>query len=150
MIVKLDGTNRHLMVLKLEGGNLVERSGGTTGQPLLDGTRLRIGTSTVEIAEDQLPTMRYLLDKARTTHASGLSRRDEGMRRAARRIQTAGVVMVFVALLSGLVVLMTLSASEDSGAETMFSALLTWALLLPLAIAIYSIGEYLEHLAEDH
>jgi hypothetical protein len=149
VIVKLDGTNRHLMVLKLEGGDLVERSGATAGQPVLDGTRLRVGTSMVEIAEDQLPTMRQLLDKVRTTPASGLSMRGEGMRRAARRIQTAGVVMVFVALLSGLVVLAVGASGEDSGGVALLSALLTWALGLPIAIAVYSIGEYLDLMAED-
>lgn len=150
VVVKLDGTNRHVIVLKLDGGNLVERSGGAAGQPVLDGTRLRVGTSTVEISEDQVSTMRYLLDKMRTAHATGLSTRAEGMRQAARRIQGAGVVMVIVAIVSGLIILLLmLSASEDSVGETLFSALLTWALLAPLAVAVYSLGQYLEHLAED-
>ena len=149
VIVKLDGTNRHLIVLKLDGGNLVERSGGTAGQPVLDGTRLRVGTSTVEIAEDQLQTIRYLLDKMRTTHATGLSTRAEGMRQAARRIQGAGIVMVFVALLSGLVVLAVGASAEDSGGAALLSALLTWALGLPIAIAVFSLGEYLGLMAEE-
>jgi hypothetical protein len=71
------------------------------------------------------------------------------MRRAARRIEIAGLVMVVVAILAGLVALVTISSGEDSGGEAVRSAVLTWILLLPLAIAIYSIGEYLGLMAED-
>lgn len=149
VIVKLDGTNRHVIVLKLDGGNLVERSSGAAGQPVLDGTRLRVGNSTVEISENQVSTMRYLLDKVRTTQAAGDISRGERMRQVARRIQTAGVVMVFVALLSGLVVLAVGASGEGSGGPALLSALLTWALGLPIAIAVYSIGEYLDLMAQD-
>jgi hypothetical protein len=142
VIVKLDGTNRHLMVLKLEGGDLVERSGGAVGQPVLEGTQLRVGTTTVEIAEDQRQSLRYMLVTMRTVRGVTGTRQGEGMRRAARRIEIAGGVMVVMAIVLGLVVLVT-RANEDSGAAALFSALLTWALSLPLAIAVYSLGEYL-------
>lgn len=148
MIVKLDGTHQSLLVLKLEGGNLVERSGEGAARPVLEGTRLRVGTSTVEFADDQVSAVRDLVNSVRGIRSSRSTRQGEGMRGAARRIEVAGLVMVVIATVLGLVVLVA-EANSGSGVGALLSALLTWALGLPLAVAVYSLGEYLGIMAED-